>query len=106
MLDTDIDVPEVLNLVFFKAVRFKVKVLQMIGRGTRLCQNLFGPEQDKTEFYIFEFCQNFEYFNENPEGASSSTAEPLGKRLFKARLDLLTLLRAPASKSTGLARRL
>lgn len=101
MLDTGIDVPEVLNLVFFKAVRSKVKFLQMIGRGTRLCPNLFGPEQHKTEFYIFDFCQNFEYFNENPAGASSSVAEPLGKRLFKARLDLLSLLRSPASKSTG-----
>jgi type I restriction enzyme R subunit len=52
MLDTGIDVPEVVNLVFFKAVRSKVKFLQMIGRGTRLCKDLFAPEQDKTEFYI------------------------------------------------------
>ena len=95
MLDTGIDVPEVLNLVFFKAVRSKVKFLQMIGRGTRLCLNLFGPGQHKSEFYIFDYCQNFEYFNENPAGASGSVAEPLGKRLFKARLDLLTLLRTP-----------
>lgn len=101
MLDTGIDVPEVLNLVFFKAVRSKVKFLQMIGRGTRLCSNLFGPEQHKTEFAIFDFCQNFEYFNENPAGASSSIAEPLGKRLFKARLDLLSLLRSPTSKNTS-----
>lgn len=96
MLDTGIDVPEVLNLVFFKAVRSKVKFLQMIGRGTRLCKDLLGPDQDKSEFYIFDFCQNFEYFNENPAGASSAVAEPLGKRLFKSRLDLLTLLRTPA----------
>src|SRR5690606_2133986 len=60
MLDTGIDVPEVLNLVFFKAVRSKVKFLQMIGRGTRLCPDLFGPGQDKTEFHIFDFCGNFE----------------------------------------------
>ena len=97
MLDTGIDVPEVLNLVFFKAVRSKVKFLQMIGRGTRLCENLFGPDQHKSEFYIFDYCQNFEYFNENPAGASGSVAEPLGKRLFKARLDLLTLLRTPVA---------
>jgi type I restriction enzyme, R subunit len=92
MLDTGIDVPQVLNLVFFKAVRSKVKFLQMIGRGTRLCPDLFAPGVDKTEFYIFDFCANFEYFNENPRGALGGLAEPLGKRLFKARLDLLALL--------------
>lgn len=92
MLDTGIDIPEVVNLVFFKAVRSKVKFLQMIGRGTRLCPDLFGPGLDKSEFYIFDFCGNFEYFNENPAGASSSVGEPLGKRLFKRRLELLALL--------------
>ncbi len=92
MLDTGIDVPEVVNLVFFKVVRSKVKFLQMIGRGTRLCPDLFGPGEHKTEFHIFDFCANFEYFNENPKGAVASLAEPLGKRLFKRRLDLLTVL--------------
>lgn len=92
MLDTGIDVPEVLNLVFFKAVRSKVKFLQMIGRGTRLCPDLFGPGQDKSEFFIFDFCGNFEYFNEYPKGASGGLAEPLGRRLFRARIDLLSLL--------------
>lgn len=92
MLDTGIDVPEVVNLVFFKTVRSKVKFLQMIGRGTRLCQNLFGPGQNKQEFFIFDFCGNFEYFNENPAGAVSPLTEPLGKRLFKRRLELLALL--------------
>lgn len=95
MLDTGIDVPEVLNLVFFKAVRSKVKFLQMIGRGTRLCRDLFAPQQDKAEFYIFDYCGNFEYFNENPQGAKAALQEPLGKRLFKARLSVLSLLRAP-----------
>ena len=92
MLDTGIDVPEVVNLVFFKTVRSKVKFLQMIGRGTRLCRDLFGPGQDKQEFFIFDFCGNFEYFNENPAGAVSPMTEPLGKRLFKRRLELLALL--------------
>ncbi len=92
MLDTGIDVPQVLNLVFFKAVRSKVKFLQMIGRGTRLCPDLFAPGVDKSEFYIFDFCGNFEYFNEQPKGVPGSVAEPVGKRLFKARLDLLSLL--------------
>lgn len=94
MLDTGIDVPEVVNLVFFKAVRSKVKFLQMIGRGTRLCPNLFGPGLDKQEFYIFDFCGNFEYFNERPAGAVSPISEPLGKRIFKRRLELLALLSA------------
>lgn len=92
MLDTGIDVPEVVNLVFFKAVRSKVKFLQMIGRGTRLSKDLFGPGLDKTEFVIFDFCGNFEFFNENPAGAPSPMSEPLGKRLFKRRLELLSLL--------------
>ena len=93
MLDTGIDVPEIVNLVFFKAVRSKVKFLQMIGRGTRLREDLFGPGQDKAEFAVFDFCGNFEYFNQNPKGATGSVAEPLAKRLFKQRVDLLALLR-------------
>ena len=94
MLDTGIDVPEVVNLVFFKAVRSKVKFMQMIGRGTRLCKELFSPEDDKKEFFIFDYCSNFEYFNKNPDGAPVSTTEPLGQRLFKARLNILSLLNA------------
>ena len=66
MLDTGIDVPEVVNLVFFKPVRSKTKFWQMIGRGTRLCPDLFGPGKDKEFFYIFDWCRNFEFFNENP----------------------------------------
>jgi len=100
MLDTGIDVPEVLNLVFFKAVRSKVKFLQMIGRGTRLCPELFGPGEDKSQFYIFDFCGNFEYFNENPKGAVAGLAEPLTKRLFKRRLNLLAAL-PPAAPGAG-----
>lgn len=103
MLDTGIDVPEVVNLVFFKAVRSKVKFLQMIGRGTRLCPNLFGPEQHKQEFFIFDFCGNFEYFNENPAGAVSPMSEPLGKRLFKRRLELLALLPAKVERDDARA---
>ena len=67
MLDTGIDVPEVVNLVFFKIVRSKTKFWQMIGRGTRLCPDLFGPGQHKEHFLVFDFCQNFEFFNQNPE---------------------------------------
>jgi len=102
MLDTGIDVPEVVNLVFFKAVRSKVKFLQMIGRGTRLCPDLFGPGHDKSEFLIFDFCGNFEYFNEHPAGAASPVSEPLGKRLFKRRLELLELLPPGVSEGSTL----
>lgn len=61
MMDTGIDVPEVLNLVFFKKVMSKAKFWQMIGRGTRLCPGLMDGE-DKKNFYIFDFCGNFDYF--------------------------------------------
>ncbi len=64
MLDTGIDVPEVLNLVFFKKVMSKAKFWQMIGRGTRLCPALLDGK-DKEKFYIFDFCGNFEFFRMN-----------------------------------------
>ncbi|MGC5660449.1 DEAD/DEAH box helicase family protein [Micromonospora sp. WMMD723] len=89
MLDTGIDVPEVVNLVFCKPVRSKSKFLQMIGRGTRLCKDLYAPGQDKKDFLVFDFCRNFEYFNQNPEPAQGKRAEPLTTRLFKAQLDLI-----------------
>jgi len=92
MLDTGIDVPEVLNLVFFKLVRSKTKFWQMVGRGTRLCPDLFGPGQDKEFFYIFDYCQNLEYFSQNPDGSAGSTAESLSTRLFKRRLELIGVL--------------
>jgi type I restriction enzyme, R subunit len=92
MLDTGIDVPEVVNLVFFKMVRSKTKFWQMLGRGTRLCPELFGPGQDKELFYIFDYCQNLEYFSQNIPGSEGSLAESLGKRLFNARLELIAAL--------------
>jgi type I restriction enzyme R subunit len=92
MLDTGIDVPEVLNLVFFKVVRSKTKFWQMLGRGTRLCKDLFGPGADKQNFFIFDFCQNLEFFAQNPEFAEGATSEPLSTRLFKARLDVIAEL--------------
>jgi type I restriction enzyme, R subunit len=92
MLDTGIDVPEVLNLVFFKIVRSKAKFWQMIGRGTRLCHNLLGPDQPKREFVILDFCQNLEFFSQNLEGSAGAIAEPLSQRTFKARLELLGVL--------------
>ena len=92
MLDTGIDVPEVVNLVFFKVVRSKTKFWQMLGRGTRLCPDLFGPGQHKQFFYIFDYCQNLEFFSQNPDKADAPVSEPLGTRLFKARLALIAEL--------------
>lgn len=92
MLDTGIDVPEVVNLVFFKLVRSKTKFWQMIGRGTRLSPNLFGPDKDKAFFYVFDYCQNLEFFSQNPETSDGSTGESLSKRLFNLRLALITEL--------------
>ncbi|MDT3844747.1 MAG: DEAD/DEAH box helicase family protein [Bacillota bacterium] len=80
MLDTGIDVPEVLNLVFFKKVMSKAKFWQMIGRGTRLCPGLMDGE-DKSKFYIFDFCGNFEFFRME-KGRSASTVLPLQSAIF------------------------
>lgn len=98
MLDTGIDVPEVVNLVFFKIVRSKTKFWQMVGRGTRLCKDLFGPGEDKQNFFIFDFCQNLEFFSQNPDIADGSVTEPLSTRLFKARLQMITELDARLDK--------
>jgi len=89
MLDTGIDVPEVVNLVFFKLVRSKTKFWQMVGRGTRLCPDLFGPDKHKEFFFVFDYCENLEFFSQNPETTEGALGESLGKRLFKARLEVI-----------------
>lgn len=89
MLDTGIDVPEVANLVFFKPVYSKIKFWQMIGRGTRLCPGLFAPDEDKQDFRVFDFCFNFDFFHEHPQGIETSSSAPLSTRLFRARVQLL-----------------
>ena len=89
MLDTGIDVPEVVNLVFFKLVRSKTKFWQMLGRGTRLCPDLFGPGKDKEFFYVFDYCQNLEFFSQQLPPTEGATSESLAKRLFNARLELI-----------------
>lgn len=101
MLDTGIDVPEVVNLVFFKMVRSNTKFWQMVGRGTRLCKDLFGPGDDKKNFFIFDFCGNLEFFSQNPEFSEGSTTEPLSTRLFKARLEVMMELDKKLSQSSG-----
>jgi type I restriction enzyme R subunit len=94
MLDTGIDVPECVNLVFFKVVRSKVKFWQMVGRGTRLCPNLFGPGKDKKFFYLFDFCENLEFFGANEAGYEATLQEPLKQKIFRRRLSLAEKLAA------------
>jgi type I restriction enzyme R subunit len=115
MLDTGIDIPDVLNLVFFKIVRSKSKYWQMIGRGTRLREGIFvdadGQRGDKEYFYVFDYLGNLDYFNAQMEGAEARATVPLGERLFAARVDLLGLMqrarearnavRSPSSQYRG-----
>ncbi len=84
MLDTGIDVPEVLNLVFAKPVKSKVKFWQMIGRGTRLCLNLFGEGKDKRKFLIFDHWGNFDYFELEPDEEQPRQVKSLSQKLFEA----------------------
>ena len=86
MLDTGIDVPEVLNLVFFKKVMSKAKFWQMIGRGTRLCPALMDGE-DKQKFYIFDFCGNFEFFRMN-KGKPTANLIALQGALFSLQFEI------------------
>ncbi len=88
MLDTGIDVPDVLNLVFFKIVKSKIKFMQMIGRGTRLSADIFGNDKDKECFYIFDWCRNFEYFEKNPEGTAAPSTISLTERIFGLRAEI------------------
>lgn len=75
MLDTGIDIPDILNLVFFKPVKSKIKFLQMIGRGTRLSEGIFGVNCDKQYFNIFDWCNNFEFFSLNPNGKEAQPVQ-------------------------------
>ena len=86
MLDTGIDIPELVNLVFFKKVRSKAKFWQMIGRGTRLSPNLFGPELHKTHFLIFDYCGNFEFFRINKDGPEGPIQKSLTERIFNIKV--------------------
>ena len=88
MLDTGIDVPEIVNLVFAKPVYSYVKFWQMIGRGTRLKEDLFGPGEDKTHFLIFDHWNNFEFFDQRYQPAEPRQAKSLTQMLFEARVTL------------------
>ena len=94
MLDTGIDVPEIVNLVFAKPVKSKVKFQQMIGRGTRLCPDLFGPGEPKKVFRIFDHWGNFDYFDEIYEEAQRDNHKPLMRQVFESRVQLADVARA------------
>ena len=92
MLDTGIDVPEVVNLVFFKPLRSKTKFWQMLGRGTRLCPDLFGPGQDKEFFIVFDHCLNLEYFSQEMIPGDRVGSPSLGESIFETRIGIIDYL--------------
>ena len=100
MLDTGIDVPEVLNLVFFKKVMSKAKFWQMIGRGTRLCPHLLDSA-DKEKFYIFDFCGNFEFFRMN-KGKPTPNQLPLQGAIFSLKAQIAFKLQDLAYQTADL----
>ena len=102
MMDTGIDIPQCVNLVFFKKVRSKAKFWQMIGRGTRLCKGLTcldqvdGEYTDKKRFLIFDYCGNFEYFREHKEGFESRETKTLSENIFGKQIKIISLLQESA----------
>lgn len=102
MMDTGIDVPECVNLVFFKKVRSKAKFWQMIGRGTRLCKGLpcvdqiDGTYTDKRRFLIFDYCGNFEYFREHKEGYETRETKTLSENIFGKQIKIAMALQESA----------
>jgi type I restriction enzyme R subunit len=92
MMDTGIDAVRILNLVFFKVVRSYAKFWQMIGRGTRLCEDVFGPNQPKDHFLIFDVCGNFDFFEVQKKGKETLIAKPITQQIFESRLHLSRLL--------------
>lgn len=93
------------NLVLFKLIRSKTKFWQILGRGTRLCEDLFGPGLDKECFYVFDYCQNLEFFGQNPALKEAPAGKGLSERLFEARLGLVHELNEWAKQKhlTGMA---
>ena len=106
MMDTGIDVPECVNLVFFKKVRSKTKFWQMIGRGTRLCKGLScidgidGEYTDKCRFLIFDYCGNFEYFREHQNGYETGETKSLTENIFCKQVRLIHSLQESAFTGT------
>ena len=102
MMDTGINVPECVNLVFFKKVRSKAKFWQMIGRGTRLCEDLACVDQidgaytDKRRFLIFDYCGNFEFFREHKEGYEARETKTLTESIFGKQVKIAMALQESA----------
>jgi len=94
MLDTGVDVPSIVNLVFFKPVYSKTKFHQMIGRGTRLCEDLYGPGEHKTGFRIIDLLGNFEFFEQQPDRVSPPLPITLTARVYQHKLKLLRTLQS------------
>ena len=107
MMDTGIDVPEIVNLVFFKKVRSKIKFWQMIGRGTRLCEGLnvldplSGAHADKERFFIFDWCRNFEFFREDPKLVEGKVGSSLSETVFCRQASLVKILQQSAFAGDG-----
>ena len=96
MLDTGIDIHEILNLVFYKQVFSKAKFWQMFGRGTRLCKDIFGAGADKTVFYIFDYMGNFAFFSQNPKSMESTDTGSLAEKTFGLKVRIMQELQASA----------
>jgi len=92
MMDTGIDAIRILNLVFFKSVKSYSKFWQMIGRGTRLCEDVFGTGQPKEHFLIFDVCGNFEFFDINANGTEGKISKPITQQIYESRVHLSRLL--------------
>ncbi len=101
MLDTGIDVPEILNLVFFKKVLSRAKFWQMIGRGTRICEGLIDGK-DKERFFIFDLCGNFEFFRLHAKGREASAVTTLQGRLFNTKVEMAYQLQGLAFQTEAL----
>lgn len=115
MLDTGVDIPDCLNLVFFKPVRSKIRFFQMIGRGTRLSPGIFGPrkaaegekdDNDKKEFLIFDWCGNFDFFSIHGEEADETPHSSLEEKLFDLKLDIAVLLQEAKYQQSTFAKSL
>ena len=101
MLDTGVDIPEVVNLVFYKKIRSKIKFWQMIGRGTRLAPNLVCTDENgsyvgKKYFYIFDYLRNFEFFREEKNGIEGASGKSVSERIFAHECSVIKLLQDSA----------
>ena len=106
MMDTGIDVPDVLNLVFFKQVKSKIKFWQMVGRGTRKSPDVHGEGLDKQYFTIYDWCGNFDYFDVTPEGEPLLPMISVTERLFDLRVDMALALQHAQYQQDPFARSL